>query len=203
MSRHEVPNTSSGFGARARSFLSGGKPKAIASLGIVLGLGAIGTLAAWSDSATATSGVFSTGSIDLQLNGNQGNPTAYAFTTLSKSGMMPGASVAAALPVQNTGTTPFNYTMSANSTTSVAAPYLKVIVSTGTSNGTTCSGGTVIANNVPLVSGGGANLIQTARPLANGGSETLCFQVTLDSAAPTAVQNQTVNTSFNFNATTA
>ncbi|WP_027503677.1 SipW-dependent-type signal peptide-containing protein, partial [Rhodococcus sp. UNC363MFTsu5.1] len=69
----------------------------MASLGIVLGLGAIGTLAAWSDTATATSGVFSTGSIDLQLNGQQGNPGAYAFATLTKTGMMPGNSVAATL----------------------------------------------------------------------------------------------------------
>ncbi|MFD1814525.1 SipW-dependent-type signal peptide-containing protein [Rhodococcus gannanensis] len=203
MSRPEVSSTPSGFGARARSLLSGGRPRAIASLGIVLGLGAIGTLAAWSDSATATSGVFSTGSIDLQLNGNQGNPSAYAFASLTKTGMMPGASVAATLPVQNTGTTSFNYTMAAAATSSTLAPYLKVIVSTGTSNGTVCSGGTVIANNVALVSGGTANLIPTARSLANGGSETLCFQVTLDAAAPTTVQSQTVNTSFNFNATTA
>jgi predicted ribosomally synthesized peptide with SipW-like signal peptide len=203
MSRHEVSGSRSGFAARARELMSGGKPRAIASLGIVLGLGAIGTLAAWSDSATATSGVFSTGSVDLRLNGDQGNPNAYAFANLTKTGMMPGTSVAATLPVQNTGTVPFNYTMVANSTSSVLAPQLKVLVSTGTSNGTACSGGTVIANNVPLTSGGAANLIPTARTLTNGASETLCFQVTLDANAPVAVQNQTVNTSFNFNATTA
>ncbi|MFC7446754.1 SipW-dependent-type signal peptide-containing protein [Rhodococcus daqingensis] len=203
MSRHEVSGSRSGFAARARELMSGGKPRAIASLGIVLGLGAIGTLAAWSDSATATSGVFSTGSVDLQLNGNQGNPGAYAFANLTKTGMMPGDSVAATLPVQNTGTVPFKYSMVANSTSSVLAPQLKVLVSTGTSNGTACSGGTVIANHLPLTSGGAANLIPTARTLANGASETLCFQVTLDAAAPVSVQNQTVNTSFNFNATTA
>ncbi|NKU63947.1 hypothetical protein GS891_12655 [Rhodococcus hoagii] len=41
--------------------MTGSRTRAVASLGIVLGLGAIGTLAAWSDTATATSGVFSTG----------------------------------------------------------------------------------------------------------------------------------------------
>ncbi len=204
MSRHEVPTTSSGFGARARSLMSGGKPRAIASLGIVLGLGAIGTLAAWSDSATATSGVFSTGSVDLQLNNNQGNPTAYAFATLTKTDMLPGNSVAATLPVQNKGSVPFSYTMGASSNTSTLAPYLKVTVSTGTSNGTVCSGGTVLANGLALTSAGTTNLITTARGLpATTGSETLCFQVTLDANAPTSVQSQTVNTSFNFNATTA
>ncbi|SDD14740.1 SipW-dependent-type signal peptide-containing protein [Rhodococcus tukisamuensis] len=203
MSRHEVPTTSSGFGARARILLSGGKPRAIASLGIVLGLGAIGTLAAWSDSATATSGVFSTGSVDLQLNNDPGNPTAYAFASLTKTNMMPGNSVAATLPVQNKGTVPFSYTMVANSTSSTLAPYLKVLVSTGTSNGTACSGGTVIANNLALTSGGSTNVIPTGRALNNGASETLCFQVTLDPSVLTSEQNKTVSTSFNFNATTA
>lgn len=202
MSRHEVPTTSSGFGARARTLLSGGKPRAVASLGIVLGLGAIGTLAAWSDSATATSGVFSTGSVNLQLNGSSG--PAVAFTTLTKTGMMPGDSVAATLPVKNNGTVSFSYTMAAVATTAPElAPSLKVTVSTGTVNGTACSGGTVIANNTPLVSGGSANLISTARPLAAAATETLCFQVTLDPAVTTTAQNKTVNTSFNFNATTA
>ncbi|WP_260845083.1 CalY family protein [Prescottella equi] len=201
MSRHVVPGSRPGVGARARAVLTGSRTRAIASLGIVLGLGAIGTLAAWSDTATATSGVFSTGSVDLKLNGDPGNPTAYNFATLTKSNMMPGSSVAATLPVQNAGVAPFNYTMAAAATTSTLAPFLKVTVSTGTSNGTACSGGTVIANGVPLVSGGSTNLITTARPLNNGGSESLCFQVAVDSAAPTTVQGQTVNASFNFTAT--
>ncbi|MBM4514492.1 hypothetical protein GS438_17995 [Rhodococcus hoagii] len=101
---------------------------------------AIGTLAAWSDTATATSGVFSTGSINLKLNGDDGNPTAYSFATLTKTNMLPNASVAATLPVQNTGTVPFSYAMYAAATSSPLAPYLKVTVSTGTSNGTVCSG---------------------------------------------------------------
>ncbi|TQF69065.1 hypothetical protein FK531_09815 [Rhodococcus spelaei] len=201
MSRHEVPNSPSGFGARARSLMSGGKPRAIASLGIVLGLGAIGTLAAWSDSATATSGVFSTASVDLQLNGSSG--PAVGFTTLTKTGMMPNDSVAAVLPVKNNGTAAFSYTMAAAATTAPElAPFLKVTITTGASNGTTCAG-TAVATNVALVSGGSANLISTARPLAGGASESLCFQVTLDPMVTTAAQGKTVNTSFNFNATTA
>ncbi|WP_242676600.1 SipW-dependent-type signal peptide-containing protein [Rhodococcus sp. ABRD24] len=184
-----------------RTLLTGRRPRAIASLGIVLGLGAIGTLAAWSDTATATSGVFSTGSVDLQLNGDPGNPTAYAFATLTKSNMLPGNSVAATLPVQNAGSTSFEYTMDAAATTSPLAPFLKVTISTGTSNGTVCSGGTPIATDVALVSGGSANLITAPRTLDNGVSETLCFQVKVDPAATTAVQGQTVNASFNFAAT--
>ncbi|QBJ97346.1 hypothetical protein ERC79_16420 [Rhodococcus sp. ABRD24] len=201
MSRHVVPDERPGVGTRVRTLLTGRRPRAIASLGIVLGLGAIGTLAAWSDTATATSGVFSTGSVDLQLNGDPGNPTAYAFATLTKSNMLPGNSVAATLPVQNAGSTSFEYTMDAAATTSPLAPFLKVTISTGTSNGTVCSGGTPIATDVALVSGGSANLITAPRTLDNGVSETLCFQVKVDPAATTAVQGQTVNASFNFAAT--
>lgn len=201
MSRHVVPGSRSGVGARARAVLTGSRTRAIASLGIVLGLGAIGTLAAWSDTATATSGVFSTGSVDLKLNGDPGNPTAYNFATLTKSNMMPGNSVAATLPVQNAGVASFTYTMAAAATTSPLAPFLKVTISTGTSNGTVCSGGTAIATDVALVSGGSANLITAPRTLNNGVSETLCFQVKVDPAATTAAQGQTVNASFNFTAT--
>ncbi|NKS85947.1 hypothetical protein GS571_12045 [Rhodococcus hoagii] len=203
MSRHGVSGLPSGVGPRTRAVLTGSRTRAVASLGIGLGLGAIGTLAAWSDTATATSGVFSTGSVSLTLNGNPGNPTAYAFTTLSKTNMLPNDSVAATLPVKNEGSTSFNYTMSANSTTSTLAPALRVSVSTGTSNGTTCSGGAAIATDVPLVSGGAANLISAPRPLGKDATETLCFQVALPTNAPDTVQGQNVNVSFNFAATTA
>ncbi|MFC9515175.1 SipW-dependent-type signal peptide-containing protein [Nocardiaceae bacterium NPDC056970] len=191
----------SGVGARTRAVLTGSRTRAVASLGIVLGLGAIGTLAAWSDTATATSGVFSTGSVDLRLNGDPGNPTAYNFATLTKSNMMPGNSVAATLPVQNSGVAPFTYTMAAAAATSALAPALLVTVSTGTSNGTACTGGTAIATDVPMVSGGSANVITTPRTLNDGGSETLCFQVKVSPSAPTTAQGQTVNASFNFTAT--
>ncbi|PTR28723.1 putative ribosomally synthesized peptide with SipW-like signal peptide [Rhodococcus sp. OK519] len=202
MSRHIVPGSRPRVGARVRAVLTGSRTRAVASLGIVLGLGAIGTLAAWSDTAVATSGTFSTGTINLKLNGNEGNPTAYDFATLTKTNMLPGNSVAAALPVQNTGTVPFSYALYAAATSSTLAPYLKVTVSTGTSNGTVCSGGEAIATDIPLVSGGVADLISTARPVSGQGSETLCFQVKLDPAAPTSVQGMNLATSFNFSATT-
>lgn len=201
MSRHENPAAPAALGSRMRTALTGTRTRAVLSLGIVLGLGAVGTLAAWSDTATATSGVFSTGSIKLKLADQDGPKANYAFTTLTKADMMPGTTVAAVLPVSNTGSGDFKYTMGAVATTSDLAPYLKVTVSTGTSNGTVCSGGTVIANNLALTSGGTTALIGTGRSLLKNASENLCFQVTLDAAAPPNVQNQTVNTSFNFNAT--
>ncbi|WP_072691767.1 SipW-dependent-type signal peptide-containing protein [Rhodococcus marinonascens] len=202
MSRQEVSSSASGFGARARSLMSGSKPRAVASLGIVLGLGAIGTLAAWSDTATATSGVFSTGSIDLQLSDEQGNPDAYAFATLTKENMLPGDRVAAELPVQNTGTTPFNYTMSAAASSSELAPWMKIKVTTGTSDGELCSGDTV-ATNIWLVGGESVDVVSEPRTLAVGASDNLCIQMRVDPDAPNSVQNKSVEAALNFNATTA
>ncbi|MBM4510159.1 hypothetical protein GS425_01000 [Rhodococcus hoagii] len=115
--------------------------------------------------------------------------------------MLPNASVAATLPVQNTGTVPFSYAMYAAATSSPLAPYLKVTVSTGTSNGTVCSGARRSRPPSRWCRRDG-NLVSTARTVGGGASETLCFQVALDSAAPTAVQGLTLNTSFNFSATT-
>ncbi|MGW9569097.1 SipW-dependent-type signal peptide-containing protein [Prescottella equi] len=203
MSRHDVPGPRPGFGPRARAALTGSRTRAVASLGIVLGLGAIGTLAAWSDSATATSGVFSTGSIDLKVNGAD----SYTFTSLAKTGMMPGDSVAAVLPVKNAGATSLTYTMKATSTTALLAPQLKVTILAGgsTADSKTCTGGTAISSaaNTGLVSGGDTNLISSARTLTSNATENLCFQVTLDANAPTDVQNQTVSTSFAFVASNA
>lgn len=90
MSKHEEQQAPASLGTRLVGGATSGRARAIMSVGIVLGLGAVGTLAAWTDNATATSGVFSTGSIEMKLNGDPGDPTAYGFTALTKTGMMPG-----------------------------------------------------------------------------------------------------------------
>ena len=87
--------------------------RALLSLGMVLGLGAVGTLAAWSAAPVTTSGVFTTAVVDIQLNGDQGNPTAYPITFTAPKSLLPGESVSAVLPVQNKGNLPFTYTASA------------------------------------------------------------------------------------------
>ncbi|MGO4201772.1 TasA family protein [Rhodococcus sp. TAF43] len=197
MPRPEHSSSTPTSGTRVRKALGGGRVRAALSLGIVLGLGAVGTMAAWSDTATATSGVFSVASIDLQLNNNQGNP-AYAFTTLNKTDMMPGDSVQAALPIQNKGTAPFSYTMSASATgDATLAGFLKVTVLDAA-----CAN-QIIAPTA-LSTSAAKPIITVGRNLApSTGSETLCFRVALDPTVTVASQNKTVNVSFAFAATTA
>ncbi|MDV8010696.1 SipW-dependent-type signal peptide-containing protein [Rhodococcus sp. IEGM 1241] len=206
MSKHEEQQAPASLGTRLIRGATSGRARAIMSVGIVLGLGAVGTMAAWSDNASATSGVFSTGTMDLQINDDQGSPS-YGFTTLTKSGMVPGNSISAMLPVQNKGTSAFSYTMSATASASTLAPLMKVAVysegaATNANNVGTCSG-TLIETSKPFTSGGTVNVIAAPRPLAaSTGVENLCFLVTLDPAATVDVQNQTVSATFNFNAAT-
>lgn len=206
MSRHSE-NTPS----RLRTSLGSARVRAVLALGMVLGTGAVGTMAAWTDTATATSGAFSTGSIDLQLNSVQGNPTAYAFTALTKANMTPGQSIAAMLPVQNKGSVAFNYLATVTSTTSTLAPHMRgstYLGGTATNNATTnvgtCSG-TLLKGPVALVSGGTStgNIIDSRPMVATTGVENICFLVAVDVAAPTTVQGTTVTATFNFTATSA
>lgn len=175
------------------------RTRAVLSVGMVLGLGAIGTLAAWSDSATATTGVFSTGSIQLKLNGNNPN---YAFTALSKTSVLQGGSVAGMLPVQNTGATNFSYvaSMKANGDATLAGNLDVVVYRGGSSDGTTCTGGSQIgtgtlstATDVPLISSG--------QTLNAAGTDNLCIKVTVKTAAPIDARMKAASAAFKFTAT--
>ena len=72
----------------------------------MLGLGAVGTLAYWTDSVAITGGTFSAGHLDLQVNNSDAPPP---VTSLAMSNMAPGESVAATFTVQNKGTVDFTY----------------------------------------------------------------------------------------------
>ncbi|MFC8527452.1 TasA family protein [Nocardia sp. NPDC057227] len=182
--------------------------RALLTLGIVLGLGTAGTLAAWSDSATATSGTFSIGTLDLRVDDTK----ELALPALALTGMLPGESVAAQLTAQNRGTIPLTYTMAASTPAGSAAlaGYLQISIHPGgaasnaAANGMrtgTCSG-TRLAQ-ATLTAGGSTPLVSTARPIAAGtGTDPLCVVAQLTTAAPVAVQNQSVaSVRFAFTAT--
>lgn len=178
------------------------RAKALLSLGVVLGLGAVGTMAAWTDDATSTS-TFSTGTVDLQLNDEIDDD--YAFTTLGLTGMVPGNSMAAALPVQNKGSLPFTYTLAGaatNTDTQNLAGQLQLEVKTGATvagagSAKTCSGGTSVVSRTGLV----GTAVTIPDTLAAGATRDLCFQVSLSASAPTGLQGATTTATFTFQAT--
>jgi predicted ribosomally synthesized peptide with SipW-like signal peptide len=181
--------------------------RAVLALGMVLGLGAFGTLAAWSDSATATSGPFVVGTVDMKVHGAD----SYGFVELGMTGMTPGASKAAMLSVSNTGSLAVTYEAKASSP-GVLAPYLHVSVhlggvATNTTTTGTCSSATVVGATVtPTVAGA---TIFSARPLAGtpaGGAapaDNLCVIVSLDNTTPAAMENKSSVLTLAFTGTAA
>ncbi|NLG47962.1 SipW-dependent-type signal peptide-containing protein [Gordonia sp. (in: high G+C Gram-positive bacteria)] len=195
--------------------------RAIASLGMVFGLGAVGTMAAWSDTATATTGQFSTASVDVKVALDGERPT-LAFTSLDKINLAKGDSTSAMLPVNNVGATNFTYTMkavAANAGTFVppagvspasavpsAADFASNLVVTvyagGSASGGTCTGGTQIGSSA-LTLGSPVNLVTTARPINKSATEDLCIKAALNSSAPNTTRMSSVSVDFQFAATQA
>lgn len=98
------------------------RARAIASLGMVFGLGAVGTMAAWSDTATATTGMFSTNAVNIKMTVNDNRPV-YNFVGLKKINMARGATTAGLLTVKNTGSDAFTYAMGVDIANNGTATY--------------------------------------------------------------------------------
>lgn len=186
---------------RGSSRVDGRVVRIVLSLGVVVGLGATGTFAAWTDSVAVTGTSISSGSIDLKVNGLD---TVTTFTSMNVSTMVPGNSTAGVVTVRNSGSAPLKYYVDAAASNGDgkglgAALVAKVTgdgVTTGSSPTVTCAGTALAGTGTSFTS----NLVTSASPrlLAAGASETLCFQATLPSNAASSLQSATTNIQFNF-----
>lgn len=160
---------------------------AIVALGIaaLLLIGGRGTFAYWNDTATVGGGTFSSGKLDLTVDGAQGNPTAYAETGLALSGMVPGESVAANVVLANAGDADFTWIASA-STGGDLGPALAVEVFIGSQSGDDTS-----YPRTETCSGTALTLGSTATRLNRTQSSTICVEVTLPAATGNAFQSRT------------
>lgn len=184
-----------------------GKTRALLATGIVVGLGAVGTLAAFTDTASFTS-TFSTGSVDIALDGaNEGKPNPYAFTAWDSLLMVPGTAKYAPLVVNNKGTSPFTYTMATPAlagTTALAEGPTGLQAGIVVITGTTCDAASFAAGTSVSTTGSLSTLaIPTPRQLAPGDSETLCFQAVLPQTAPDSLSGVTVTPTFTLTAVAA
>lgn len=168
------------------------------AIGPLVALSWAGAHAAFTDSVAATSS-FSTGSVVIQANDQTGT---VAFTSLSMSGMTPGAVKYASLKITNGGTLDFNYAMAAGTTGDAAlasglASGVKVVGSS------TCDATAYTASSTTAYTeaAGLASAAISSRSLAGGVSEFLCFKVSLPSGASNALQGLTTNATFTFTAT--
>lgn len=161
-------------------------------------VGGQGTFAYWNDQATVTGDGFSSGTLDLTVDGQQGNPTAYVKTDLALSQMLPGESVARTVTVANAGDVPFTWVPSVTKGGGLG-PALTVELWRGaTASSTTayprtgsCTGGTLVAP-------GGAPV-----RLAQGGEQSLCVKVSLPANTLNGFQGKTGSVTLALTATQA
>ncbi|BBE44480.1 hypothetical protein EEB12_08300 [Rhodococcus sp. WS1] len=188
---------------RIRHLLTSTRFRALLALGMVLGVGGVSTLAAWSGSATAKSGDIVTGTIDLQLT-STGQTTMTKTLNLSElgmTGMAAGNSKRTTVNVKNnvsaaTGL-PLKYTLT-STTTGELARFLKVTVATGTT-AANCTGGIQIATALTLTTTPDQPITPAGqtRSIPVGGSEPLCISVQMpvkpSALTPTVSANMTLN----------
>lgn len=176
--------------------------RAVASLGLVVGLGAVGTLAYWSDSVEVAGGTFTAGTLDLTVDGIDGEPgESTAFTTkFAAPNMKPGDSRAADLQIANRGTIDFEYVVSGVAPGELAETLVVSVRVGATANasGTACVGGTeTFSGHLGAAS---TAVVPQRRPLAADGAESLCVVASMPSGT-TAGQGRSTTTSFTVEAT--
>lgn len=176
--------------------------KVAAALGTLSSAAWVSTFAAFSDSGTATSGSFTTGTLDLKLDGADSS----TLTSLALPNAKPGDVVYAPLVLSSpsgTSSLAMTYGMTTVATGNAA---LGAALQVGVRSGVTdCSAAGYLGSGTSVVASGTALASATVsgRSLASGATETLCFQLSLPSSvADNALQGKTAGATFTFTATT-
>lgn len=181
------------------------------ALGMVFGLGAVGTMAQWSQTVTAETGLFTTAAINLTINGQNPSASLPTATNLAR-----GGTAAGIINLQNNGGIGLNYTMDLTVATltnqegdpgflrgnaeSLRQNMTLTIRKNGTLSGSTCTGGTVEANQSPPATGTG---VLATRALNGTTTDSYCVQVTVGASAPVQSRMAQVGYTFTFNASVA
>lgn len=189
------------------------RARAVLSLGMVFGLGAVGTMAYWTDTATAESGLFSTGEEPLILKINGEDPV-FSFGVIPNLGR--GQSVAAMVELQNEGSIDLVYSVD------LVATELQSQVDFGTqpggdaaqlrqnmtvslyagggTDGMTCDGTEVTTPSLPPTT---ATTLLTGASLPGETTDVYCIQALVHANAPIESRLAQVGVTFGFNASIA
>lgn len=181
--------------------------RALLALGL-LGIGTVGgTFAFWTDSVTIEGTSFTSGTLDLQVDGAD----SHVSTTLSMTAMAPGSTSAEVVTVANAGDVPLRYSVAGGLTGGDSASYagaealrltiVKDGTRSGSGNSATCTGGTTLLATTPLTSVAGTSLLSARGPLDAADAESLCLQVTLAPDAASSLQGKTTNLSVTLSGT--
>jgi predicted ribosomally synthesized peptide with SipW-like signal peptide len=158
-----------------------GRWRSLLALGTVLGVGALGTSAAFSDSAAVTAS-FTAGTLDITVDGNHGHPVPYTLDFPGGDVIAPGETVHAALEVANIGNVDALLSLAVAATLdgspSNATSDLRVVVAHATGN--SCDATVVAADPTPYSPDGPLGSAGFSGVALDGGDHVdLCFAVTL------------------------
>jgi predicted ribosomally synthesized peptide with SipW-like signal peptide len=200
------------FGGR---WFGQGRTRALLCVGVLAVLGAVGTSAAWTDTASLTTGPITSGAMDLQLEtatagvGAVGLGTNHTATEIAASNLTPSESKAFAVTVHNVGNANFTYgaTVTQTGTWTFSAGAITVqLFSGGTpSTDTTypvqeaCTGGTAITTAVTVTSGS-TTVIPSTRALSKATNDSLCLVVAMATSADNTNQGKQGTLRFDFSA---
>lgn len=162
------------------------KIKSFIAFVIAISLTAFAAFAYFTNQATSSNNTISTGSILI------GTPAAGDNTAVvSMTGILPGGHVTGNVTINNLGTSPFKYKISAANTTPAGAALFDAL------NVAISRGGTTLYNG-PI--SGLADIVMSTN-LAVGANETLIFNVSLPTSIDNTLQNLGTNIQFTFDAT--
>ena len=184
------------------------RPGIVALVGALGLVGGLGTQAYWNDQATVTGATVTSGTLDLLVDGVQGNPATYSWSSLSMTDMAPGESKAGTVTLSNAGTTPFTVAATATASGNLDPHVTARVVLAGSATTDTtyprqeaCAGGTQTFNDT--LGNSGKTVIASTSTMAAGATLVVCVSLTLATNAPNSMQGKSYTPVFTFTATQA
>ncbi|WP_281291020.1 SipW-dependent-type signal peptide-containing protein [Nocardioides antri] len=216
MGRHVA---SSGAGSASGWFggrwFGRGRTRALLCVGVLAALGAVGTSASWTDTASLTTGPLTGGAMDLQLQtatagvGAVGLGTNHTEAEIAAPNLTPSESKAFAFTVRNVGNADFTYgaTVTQTGTWTFTAGAITVQLFSGGAPSTdttypvqeACAGGTPITTAVAVTSTNTV-VIPTTRALVKNTNDSLCLVVAMATSADNTNQGKQGTLKLDFTA---
>ncbi|POH74928.1 hypothetical protein [Arthrobacter glacialis] len=176
--------------------------KALLSLGLLAGFGAVSTLAAWTGTATATSDI--TAATVFIAAGADANATSASYTIpIATANWYPGMSQAAMVTVKNTGTSNVSYNVRGAAPGALGTAMAVEVSKGGTVVNGSATGGTCSVASA-YTKAGGSNF-PPPHPLGNlnaGGWATFCVSTLLPLGSGSILQGQSTAITLTFTAST-
>lgn len=155
------------------------------------------TGALWHDQSAVDAGSIASGSLVLQVGGQE---ETYVFAALTASNLVPGQSVQAPLSISNRGSTEMVYGLTAI-TTAAAGPADQALAASlrlTVTDDAACDGPQTQDTGLPFQAPLDDTAVFTGRELAPSSIETLCIEVGLDANAPNAAASGSTAATFIF-----